>query len=207
MKLTDAIKIKKKPFWIPDCSRTELPELFKQLGFKVGAEIGVGNGSNMVYYLKAGFTMYGIDPYKDYEIHELKPTQPPHIQNMEDSYKAAKYLKKYPNYTLIKKSSMEALAEIPNKSLDFVYIDASHKYGHVAMDLMEWAGKVKKNGIISGHDYYAVIESRASRSVRPAVDGFVRAFNIDHFWILGSEHPKKGEVNDHSLSYMMFKYW
>lgn len=102
---------------------------------------------------------------------------------------------------------MEALAQFPDRSLDFVYIDGNHKYGHVAMDLTEWSQKIKKGGVISGHDYYYEIERRANRAVRPAVDGFVYAFGISHFWILGSKHPKLGETNDKSLSYMMFKYW
>lgn len=208
MKLIDAIKIKKKPFWIPDCNRYDLPELFKQLGFTTGAEIGVDTGSNLVRYLKAGFTMYGIDPYIDYEIHQLKPTEPPSTQkNMKGVYKGAQHLKGYPNYTLIKKPSMEALSKFRDRSLDFVYIDGSHKYGHVAMDLMEWAQKIKKGGIISGHDYYCDIERRANRGVGPAVDGFIKAFDFSHFWVLGSKYPKEGEKREQSLSYMMFKYW
>lgn len=194
-------------FLFPDCSRNDLPELFKQLGFTTGAEIGVYTGTNLVNYLKAGLTMYGVDPYLDYEIPSLKPTTPPTMQFLGPAFKGAEHLKKYPNYIQIKKSSMDALMEFPDCSLDFVYIDGSHKYGHVAMDLTEWAQKIKKGGVLSGHDYYCDIEYRANRGVRPAVDGFVKAFGIKNFWILGGKHPKEGEKRDPSLSFMMFKYW
>ena len=40
MNINDGIKHKGKPYFIPDCSRDDLPKFFKERGFKVGAEIG-----------------------------------------------------------------------------------------------------------------------------------------------------------------------
>lgn len=40
-----------------------------------------------------------------------------------------------------------------NESLDFVYIDANHAYDFVKEDIELWYPKVKKGGIVSGHDY------------------------------------------------------
>ena len=37
-------------------------------------------------------------------------------------------------------------------SLDFVFIDASHIYKYVAEDIDLWEPKVKKGGLVSGHD-------------------------------------------------------
>ena len=50
MKLRDAIKEKGNPFWIPDCTRDELPQFFVELDFKVGVEVGVSRGGNIVDY-------------------------------------------------------------------------------------------------------------------------------------------------------------
>jgi len=219
MRLLDAIKEVGQPYYIPDCSRDNLPELFKELGFKTGAEIGVSWGENMEKYLQTGFMMYGIDPYLDYADHHYRPLGAlvkRHIKcdTMDDVYDfAMNRLKDYPNFAMIRKTSIDALNDIPNRSLDFVYIDGNHLYGYVAMDLMQWAQKVRRGGIISGHDYYHPKGSRSCRGIAPAVDGFVISHDIPNYWILGSKRVlKKHEIatderlDDH-LSFMMFKHW
>jgi hypothetical protein len=40
-----------------------------------------------------------------------------------------------------------------DESLDFVFLDASHKYDDIKADLFAWYPKVKKGGIFAGHDY------------------------------------------------------
>jgi hypothetical protein len=108
---------------------------------------------------------------------------------------------------------MDALADIPNDSLDFVYIDANHLYGYVAMDLMQWAGKVKKGGFIAGHDYFHPYGSLSCRGIAPAVDGFCRSAFVENFWVLGSKRTlKRGEkvrderLDDH-LSFLIQRNW
>lgn len=49
--------------------------------------------------------------------------------------------------------SWEMLAELADESLDWVYIDASHDYDSVKKDLEAANRKVKKGGLIAGHDY------------------------------------------------------
>lgn len=66
MKLIDGLKLKGGRIEIPDCSRDDLPELFVQLGFKVGAEVGVYRGEFTEKFCQAGLKMYGIDPYLSY---------------------------------------------------------------------------------------------------------------------------------------------
>lgn len=51
-------------------------------------------------------------------------------------------------------SSVEASKQYLDNSLDFVFIDAGHDYKSVMEDLVHWYPKVKKGGIISGHDYF-----------------------------------------------------
>ena len=38
-------------------------------------------------------------------------------------------------------------------SLDFVFIDGSHKYPDVLLDIESWAPKVKPGGMLAGHDF------------------------------------------------------
>ncbi len=42
---------------------------------------------------------------------------------------------------------------IANGSLDLIFIDALHDYDSVKVDIERWLPKVRKGGIICGHDY------------------------------------------------------
>lgn len=55
-----------------------------------------------------------------------------------------------------------------DKSLDFVFVDASHKYENVLQDLQLWLPKIKQGGIFAGHDYtYCDDVYRAVNEVLP----------------------------------------
>jgi hypothetical protein len=49
--------------------------------------------------------------------------------------------------------SKEAAGMYPEKSLDFVFIDAGHTYDEVRWDIDTWLPKIKKGGVIAGHDF------------------------------------------------------
>lgn len=51
--------------------------------------------------------------------------------------------------------SVEMAKIIDNESLHFAYIDAGHSLRAVTMDLNAWFPKIKRPGIICGHDYYS----------------------------------------------------
>jgi predicted O-methyltransferase YrrM len=53
----------------------------------------------------------------------------------------------------IKALSWDGAAFYKDNSLDFVFIDAAHDYESVKKDINAWYPKVKKGGVISGHDY------------------------------------------------------
>lgn len=55
--------------------------------------------------------------------------------------------------TPIKSISWEAASLYQNESLEFVFIDAAHDYESVTKDITAWFPKVKKGGVIAGHDY------------------------------------------------------
>ena len=183
MKLTDAIKEKGTPYWIPDCSRDELPEFFKELGFKVGVEIGVLVGKFTEKFCLAGLKMYGIDPWVSFS----GQGRGQQLQTQENyNYSLAKKrLSPYKDCTLIKKASMEALVDFDPESLDFVYIDGDHRFRYIAEDIYEWYWKVKHGGIVAGDDYY-LTQPRANNlicQVSPVVDAFVKTYGIENFYI------------------------
>jgi len=53
----------------------------------------------------------------------------------------------------VKALSWDGAAFYKDNSLDFVFIDAAHDYESVKKDINAWYPKVKKEGIIGGHDY------------------------------------------------------
>lgn len=93
------------------------------------------------------------------------------------------------NFTKMKMISTDAAKFFGEKSLDFVYIDASHNYRNVVRDIDAWLPKIKPGGFIGGHDYH-----HTSPGVREAV---IRKFNgpdrvfADKSWIVKiKEQPK-----------------
>jgi hypothetical protein len=188
MKLLDAIKIKGEPakcgrVEIPDCSRSDLPQFFADMGYKVGVEIGVENGFFSEEILRAGLKLYSIDPWIHCPNWRYQRAQ----IEMEKIYeKAKKRLGKYENSTIIRKISMDAVTDFANESLDFVYIDGNHEFRYVAEDIYEWTKKVRKGGIISGHDYFTPVQKEIC-AVAPILHAYVGWFGIDTWYVLGSK--------------------
>jgi hypothetical protein len=57
-------------------------------------------------------------------------------------------------YFPLKIPSLDAVHKFEDKSLDFVFLDGSHEYEDVVQDIIAWMPKIKKGGILAGHDYY-----------------------------------------------------
>jgi len=68
-------------------------------------------------------------------------------------------------------TSAEAAKIIPDGSLDFVYIDASHRHDDVCFDIRAWRPKVRPGGVLCGHDYFS------HGSVVKAVDAWAKETN------------------------------
>jgi len=49
--------------------------------------------------------------------------------------------------------SWEMANDFKDESIDFVFIDCDHVYESVKKDILAWWPKVKKGGIIAGHDF------------------------------------------------------
>ena len=202
MNLIDAIKQSGRPFEIPDASRDDLPELFIQMGFKVGAEIGVKEGAFSEIICKAGLKLYGIDPYIMYDDYIEPETQKSLNQAMK---KAAAKLKGC-DFTPIKKTSMGALQDFQDESLDFVYIDGNHSFKFVTEDIFEWSKKVKKGGVIAGHDYvYMANRDKHHVHAKYVVDAYTRAFDIPSWYVIGRKEKVEGEKRDRYRSWFWIK--
>jgi len=117
----------------------------------VGVEIGVAQGINTESILETLNIkkLFLVDPYKPYyQKGELW------IQYVKSYEEAVKRLNNYSSkVTFIRLPSHEVAKIIPNE-LDFVYIDGNHDYEYVKMDIEDYYPKIKRGGVLGGHDFY-----------------------------------------------------
>ena len=112
MKISEALSKKGLPFEIPKCSRNELPKFFKEMGYTIGAEVGVYKGEFAEKICKVGLRLYAIDPWITYTNYRKHPKELPYDQ----LYANTKELLTAYNCEIIKKTSIEALKDIPDES-------------------------------------------------------------------------------------------
>lgn len=125
-----------------------------------GAEIGIARGDNLqsiLYHLDIKY-IFAID----------KDLSRVHINDDRIIY--------------LQKNSLEAHHLIDNLSLDFVYIDSSHKYNNLIQELFFYFPKISYGGILGGHDY-----TSSTPQVIRAVDDFLkelpyRMYGYDKDW-------------------------
>lgn len=56
-------------------------------------------------------------------------------------------------YELHAKESVAAASDFLDKSLDFVFLDGGHTYEQVKKDILAYLPKLKKGGVMAGHDF------------------------------------------------------
>lgn len=168
----------KSPIKLPIDKHRGLTTLFTELGYKVGAEVGVSKGRFSKWILhqmrKNKPKLFLVDDYPIYEDFGYYADPERQKACFEE---AKKRLEKF-NCEWINKPSVEAAKDFLDESLDFVFIDANHHYEFVVEDIAKWSEKVKKGGIVSGHDY-----SRHMFEVKAAVDGWVKSRKIKHLFL------------------------
>lgn len=166
-----------------------LPILINGLGFTIGAEVGVSKGrfSKHLCIFCPKLKLYSIDAWEFNG--ETK-------EGMEELFQNAKSRLSSLNCQIVRDWSMNTVKRFADKSLDFVYIDAAHDYDHVYEDIREWSKKVKKGGIVAGHDYINPKEllqkkpqasskdyNKTNYDVKRAVDDWVKKKKIKHLFV------------------------
>ncbi len=81
----------------------------------------------------------------------------------------------FPSLHVVRLPSNEVADFMWDEYFDLVFIDADHYYDHVIKDIKAWIGKVKKGGILCGHDY----GSRRHSDIKRAVNDVFGSDNIE----------------------------
>ena len=156
--------------------RGTFASLFRELAFAKGAEIGVGDGENAKFLLDniPNLKLFCIDPWLSYHGLDRSLSQ----SRQDGSYEATKKTLSGYNCEIIREFSLEAAKVIADNSLDFVFIDGNHTFQYVTNDIAEWSRKVRKGGIVSGHDFHADPGGRHPCHVQNVVRAWTEVYHI-----------------------------
>jgi len=203
MKIIDGLQKNGKilPLEIPNVGREDLPQFFKDLGFKTGAEIGVEQGLFSELICKAGMKLYAIDSWLKYGDCQNHISQ----EEMDSFYEDTKKRLAPYDCAIIRKFSLDAVKDFKDESLDFVYIDGAHDFQNVTNDIIEWSKKVRKGGVISGHDYIVIERPSDVIHVKWVIDAYTQAYKINPWYVLGRKDNVEGEKRDKQRSWMWIK--
>jgi len=134
--------------------RYDLPIMAKYLydnGVRKMVEVGCAFGISTRIWRDAGITVYGVDPYiAGYDSGDGQSAS----GRCEDAKKQFKQnIVDKKTIFHIEKKSIDAAKDFEDQSLDFVYIDACHKYESIKEDIYAWFPKIKTNMFIGGDDW------------------------------------------------------
>ena len=118
-------------------------------------EVGAWKGKSAAYMTveiinaEKNIEFYVVDTWEGSSEHKDNPE----LQELFHIF--TENMKLIENYYIpMRMTSLEAATKFEDESLDFVFIDAAHEYEHVKDDLTAWYPKIKKGGILAGHDFY-----------------------------------------------------
>jgi hypothetical protein len=137
-----------------------LVDLIKQNDLHCGAELGCYEGQTADFILTQcpEFRLLCVDLWHpmDVGLEKSKETgvAPYTIQMMEAAKAKARavFEKHAGRMSVLELHTVDAAKEVPDESLDFVFIDADHSTEAVVRDAMDWMPKVRHAGYLLGHD-------------------------------------------------------
>lgn len=166
--------------------RPHLCALFHALGYRHGVEVGVWQGkfAEKICRANPGVLLTCVDPWAPYADYREKKND---RDRLDEAY-AETCARLAPfGCRILRQTSLEAAASLPDRSQDFVYIDANHEQSYVLQDLAAWIPKIRSGGIIAGHDYTNAPKDKDFIQVRAAVDEYTAAHAIDPWFVLAQE--------------------
>ncbi|HTW54481.1 MAG TPA: class I SAM-dependent methyltransferase [Stellaceae bacterium] len=164
----------------------------------VGAEIGVAQGdfSEVLLDRARPSRLHLIDPWSHLETGNLDAAAylrgisglagefgpPADNADGDKQYRAVRQrLAGRREVVFNRQFSYKAVREFPDRYFDFVYIDGNHSYEYVFRDLLDFAAKLKDDGLLMGHDFFEdAFASEQHYGVVDAVHSFLRRAAEDY---------------------------
>ena len=131
-----------------------LIRILKDRPHSFGVELGVNFGETtcaLSRSLPDLVTIIGVDPYINYS--ELRSTADRGKSYSRLLANLSSLDQTQNKVSLIRLPSHMAADLFVDEIFDWIFIDANHRYAYVKADLQSWLPKVKKEGVIAGHDY------------------------------------------------------
>lgn len=164
-------------------TRNDLPVVWSELGYKRVAEIGVHRGKYSRRILDAcpGCHLYCIDTWAPYTTRSERRQNKCYQETLDRLGQEVSSGRA----TILRKSSLEALADIPDGSLDVVFVDADHSFDECVMDIINWSAKVRSGGMVCVHDYCHM----RGCGVMHAVDAYTSCHQINPWYVTHERSP------------------
>ena len=163
-------------------TRNDIPLRLNELNLTgEGAEIGVlrGEYSKLILSAWKGSKLHSIDAWRHFDegyLDKNNPADDIHEQSYQTTCKA---LAPFGDRSrILRMTSQEASALFRDGQLDFVYIDANHSYEACLQDIRLWYPKVRKGGVVAGHDYKNITMREGPMEVKKAVDEYFHGQEI-----------------------------
>jgi len=139
MKISNKVKLVLKQTYTSVNSGTRehfVSDIVKNNNLQLGAEIGVRTGKTSFNILNNNpqTTIYAIDK----DINQF------YNKSIEEKYRD--------RLRVFEIDSRKSPDFVQDSSLDFFFIDASHTYKNVRLDILAWIPKLKEDGWMIGHD-------------------------------------------------------
>jgi hypothetical protein len=195
--------------------RTDFTKIINELGFKKGVEVGVARGEFSEYLLQNSNLdiLYSVDSWSvDAKLTEAYRTRRLNKQVDENYLESKRALSRFGSRSvIIKDISKNAVKTFEDESLDFVYLDASHRFVGIATDLINWWEKLRWGGLFAGHDFvenwhntyqvcYAVngfcMEHKQFYYLTVLDNGINRSAIFPSWWLIKTKRNKEIWVNE-----------
>lgn len=111
---------------------------------------------------------YGTDQTTRLPAYDEGAGRHSHNRRTVDMEIAARELEEFGPRAVLIRAMSDVAADLLPFQIDFVYIDGNHESEYVQRDIDLWSPKVKKGGIIAGHDLYSLSGTVCER-VEPVI--------------------------------------
>jgi len=189
------------PVYIKGAVRADLPAFFAARGYTTGAEVGVYRGDYAEQLCQGvpGLRLICVDRWAPYISGKSRKVI---FRSAVAAHEIAQARLAPYACTLLHMESVEAAKTVPQRSLDFVYLDADHWLPAVIADLQAWLPKVRPGGVIAGHDYVERLEE--DNRVATAVRAWTEATEVNPWYVLGRSRVRPGEATERVRTWMWF---